>query len=90
VLRDDWVDVQYFTVDGKLLTKRLFGEASRCFQHEWGKEDMSMREHLDFSVISPQHLYYRPRSRNSCPGPCRPRGNGDGRNARLSHATCLW
>jgi peptide deformylase len=34
VLRDDWIDVQYQTVDGQRQTERFYGETSRCLQHE--------------------------------------------------------
>lgn len=36
VLRDAWVDVEYFTVKGNLRKMRLYGEVSRCVQHEMG------------------------------------------------------
>lgn len=34
VLRDDWIDVQYHSVQGQQYTARFRGEASRCLQHE--------------------------------------------------------
>jgi peptide deformylase len=34
VLRDAWINVQYYTMDGKLQTMRLEGQAARCLQHE--------------------------------------------------------
>ncbi|KAG7339292.1 peptide deformylase [Nitzschia inconspicua] len=34
VLRDDWIDVQYHDVEGRIHTQRFLGEASRCLQHE--------------------------------------------------------
>jgi peptide deformylase len=34
VVRDDWVDVQYHTWEGRPRQIRLQGEASRCIQHE--------------------------------------------------------
>jgi peptide deformylase len=36
VLRDSWVDVEFWTVMGKLQRMRLSGEMSRCVQHEMG------------------------------------------------------
>jgi peptide deformylase len=36
VLRDAWVEVQYWNVEGTRQTIRLQGEASRCVQHEMG------------------------------------------------------
>jgi peptide deformylase len=37
VLRDSSVDVEYWTVMGKLQRMRLYGELSRCVQHEMGQ-----------------------------------------------------
>jgi peptide deformylase len=34
LLRDDWIDVQYNSIDGHQYLKRFRGEASRCLQHE--------------------------------------------------------
>jgi peptide deformylase len=41
VLRDSWVDVEYWTVMGKLQKTRLSGELSRCLQHEMGMYHVS-------------------------------------------------
>jgi peptide deformylase len=35
VLRDAWIDVEYYTPEGKRKHARLQGEASRCLQHEY-------------------------------------------------------
>jgi peptide deformylase len=37
VLRDAWIDVQYWTPRGILELKRFQGEPARCIQHEMGR-----------------------------------------------------
>ena len=39
VLRDSWVDIQYWTVSGQSRQMRFHGEAARCVQHELGTND---------------------------------------------------
>jgi peptide deformylase len=48
VLRDAWVEVQYWNVQGTMQTIRLQGEASRCVQHEMGTYEWTLFGEANF------------------------------------------
>lgn len=86
VLRDAWVDLQFWTVEGSPKKIRLQGESSRCIQHELGKLKTTTTTTKKIDIYSmlrrrntnltQMRVSFRSRPRNSGFGSHRARGNG--------------
>ena len=93
LLRDEWVDVDYESIDGAPVSTRLTGERARAFQHELDHLDgVLIIDHADEASLPPamarrEHALHDARQRRALHAASSQRGGERARSWRLLPTT---